>query len=79
MWHNRLEEAKVQVTVEHLMYSLCLHVCVFVPPADRQRQTEQHQWSGGDVCPEGRATGLSEAPRASQLDSCRLCARAEGT
>lgn len=49
-----------------------------VPPADRQPQTEQHQWSGVVVCPEGRAKGLSEAHRASPLDSYRLGAQAVG-
>lgn len=57
-----------------------IYVSVYtVPPADRQQQTVRRQLSGEVACPEGQATGLSGARRASQSDSYRLYARAEGT
>lgn len=81
--NNMLYPGIVQfgMTSIHSMYNVfrvSAYVCI-VPQADQRQQTVQRQWSGGGVCLEGQATGLSGARRASQSDSCRLCARAEGT
>lgn len=50
-----------------------------VPPAGQQQQTARRRWSGGDVCPEEQATGLSGAPRASLLNSYPPYAQAAET